>query len=145
MEQGAYQIADAARASGVSARLIRHYESRGLIPAPHRGANGYRYYQPRDIERLRFVHRARNLGFSLAQIRQLLDLWQNRQRSSQEVKRLALSHIAELEAKIRELEDMRNTLRHLADHCQGNDRPDCPILDDLAGQAEPHAASNKGQ
>jgi MerR family transcriptional regulator, copper efflux regulator len=145
MEQPYYQIATAAGKSGVSARLIRHYESLGLIPPARRGDNGYRYYQTEDIERLRFIHRARNLGFSLTRIKQLLDLWQNRQRNSGEVKRLAQTHIDELERKILELEGMRDTLRHLVNHCHGDHRPNCPILDDLAGQTQPEQAPKQGQ
>jgi Cu(I)-responsive transcriptional regulator len=113
--------------------MIRHYEEIGLVPPAGRTAAGYRVYAPADVHRLRFVKRARDLGFSMAEIGQLLALWNDRRRKSSEVKRLAMKHVAELERKIAELESMRGTLMQLAHHCHGNDRPDCPILEDLAG------------
>src|SRR3954468_14938374 len=113
------QIGEAARASGVSAKMIRHYESIGLVPEPDRRDSNYRDYGAEDVHRLGFVRRARDLGFSVAEIRDLLRLWANRGRSSREVKALTLSHIRELEAKITALEEMRATLSHLAHCCDG--------------------------
>ena len=129
---GYVDIGDAARASGVSARMIRHYEETGLVPRPGRTAAGYRIYGPADVHALRFVKRARDLGFSMEEIGKLLALWNDRRRASSDVKRLALKHVAELDRKIAELESMRRTLAELARHCHGDHRPDCPILEDLA-------------
>jgi Cu(I)-responsive transcriptional regulator len=126
-------IGEAAAASGVSAKMIRHYEAVGLISAA-RAANGYRVYGEREVAVLRFIRHARDLGFPLEDIRRLLALWQDRGRASAEVKRLALAHVAALEAKADSLSRMAASLRHLAAHCHGDDRPDCPILDDLARQ-----------
>jgi Cu(I)-responsive transcriptional regulator len=117
--------------------MIRHYEGIGLVPPAGRTAAGYRVYGPADVHRLRFVKRARDLGFSMAEIGKLLALWNDRRRKSSEVKRLATRHIAELERKIGELESMRATLMQLVHHCHGDQRPDCPILEDLAGEARP--------
>lgn len=127
-------IGEAARASGVSAKMIRYYESIGLIPPALRSGNGYRVYSDADVHTLGFVRRARRLGFSVQQIERLVALWRDHDRSSAEVKRIALGHVEELQRKIAELEAMARTLRHLADHCHGDHRPDCPIIDDLAGQ-----------
>jgi MerR family copper efflux transcriptional regulator len=124
-------IGDAAAASGVSAKMIRHYESIGLIPKAKRTASGYRSYSASDVHTLRFVRQARNLGFPIAQIENLLGLWQDRRRPSRKVKELALVHVKELEERIRELEDMKRTLETLAKHCHGDDRPECPILENL--------------
>lgn len=124
-------IGDAARASGVSAKMIRYYEETGLIPAVARTAAGYRVYSDADVHMLRFVRRARDLGFSVEGIRELLGLWRDRDRQSADVKRLALAHIAELREKSRKLEEMAATLETLAACCQGDDRPDCPILSEL--------------
>jgi Cu(I)-responsive transcriptional regulator len=124
-------IGQAAAASGVSAKMIRHYESIGLIAAA-RSANGYRVYAERDVAVLRFTRHARDLGFPLEDVRRLLALWQDRGRASAEVKRLALAHVEALESKADSLRSMAASLRHLAAHCQGDARPDCPILDDLA-------------
>ena len=124
-------IGQAAAASAVSAKMIRHYESIGLIAAA-RSANGYRVYAERDVAVLRFIRHARDLGFPLEDVRRLLALWQDRGRASAEVKRLALAHVEALESKADSLRSMAASLRHLADHCQGDARPDCPILDDLA-------------
>jgi Cu(I)-responsive transcriptional regulator len=125
-------IGAAAKASGVSAKMIRHYESIGLLPEAQRSNGNYRLYGPQDVHNLRFIHRARSLGFPLETIRELLALWRNRQRSSGQVKKLALTHVESLEAKIREMQEMAATLKHLAHNCHGDDRPDCPILDGLA-------------
>ncbi|MBR0659773.1 MULTISPECIES: Cu(I)-responsive transcriptional regulator [Neoroseomonas] len=124
-------IGDAAAASGVSAKMIRHYESIGLLKAL-RSTNGYRVYAERDVALLRFIRHARDLGFPLEDVRRLLALWQDRDRASKEVKRLALAHVAALETKAESLRTMAASLRHLAAHCHGDARPDCPILDDLA-------------
>lgn len=126
-------IGQAADASGVSAKMIRHYESIGLLAAAPRSDAGYRRYQARDVESLRFIRRARDLGFSLEAIGGLLDLWRDRGRASSEVKQMALTHVSALERKIEELQAMARTLHHLANACHGDERPDCPILDDLAG------------
>jgi MerR family gold-responsive transcriptional activator of gol and ges genes len=125
-------IGRAAAASGVNAKMIRHYESVGLIGAAKRSASGYRLYDPSDVSVLRFIKRGRKLGFSIADIRTLLALWQDH-RPSSEVKNVALAHIAELDARIAELQGMRDTLRQLASHCPGDARPTCPILKDLIG------------
>jgi MerR family copper efflux transcriptional regulator len=124
-------IGDAAKASGVSAKMIRYYEQEGLIPPAIRSLSGYRHYSDKDVQRLRFIRRARDLGFPMEGIRELLALWSDRSRHSSEVKRLALDHVQRLEARMRELRSMADTLRTLADCCAGNDRPDCPILTDL--------------
>jgi MerR family copper efflux transcriptional regulator len=129
----------AARASGVSAKLIRYYEQIGLIEAAGRTGGNYRIYDDRDVHTLRFIKRARSLGFSLERIQVLLGLWKDRGRASGEVKRVAMEHVDELDAKIRELQSMRDALRHLAHACHGDHRPDCPILADLA-QGEPAVA-----
>lgn len=125
-------IGQAAKASGLPAKTIRYYESIGLIPAAGRSDGNYRVYSGADIHTLRFIRRARSLGFSVDRVQQLLGLWRDRSRSSAEVKAVAVAHVAELEAKIEELRAMRDTLRHLAEHCHGDHRPDCPILDELA-------------
>ena len=125
------KIGQASRESGVSQRMIRHYEAIGLIPAASRRDSGYRDYDARDINTLRFIRRARDLGFPVEEIGRLLALWQDRGRSSAEVKALALSRAAELERKARQLDEMRRSLEHLAAHCHGDSRPDCPILKDL--------------
>lgn len=129
---GLHNIGEAAALSGVSAKMIRHYESIGLIPEAARTFAGYRLYNDADVHRLRFIRRGRDLGFSIARIETLLGLWSDRSRSSSDVKRLAEAHADELDAKIREMQAMRETLRHLARRCHGDDRPECPILDDLA-------------
>jgi MerR family transcriptional regulator, copper efflux regulator len=126
-------IGQAAKSSAVSAKMIRHYESIGLLPKAQRTQSGYRLYDDTDVHTLRFIQRARSLGFPLETIRTLLALWRNRRRSSAQVKDLAERHTADLERKITEMQSMVRTLKHLAHHCHGDDRPDCPILDDLAG------------
>ncbi|QCP48819.1 Cu(I)-responsive transcriptional regulator [Trinickia violacea] len=125
-------IGDAARASGVTAKMIRYYESVGLLAPKARTESGYRVYGTDEIHTLRFIRQARRLGFLVEDIRKLLALWQDRSRASAEVKAIALEHVAELERRIAELTDMRDTLAHLAHHCHGDARPDCPILEQLA-------------
>ena len=129
------QIGEASSRSGVSAKMIRHYEAIGLIPAADRRDSNYRDYGAGDLHRLGFIRRARDLGFSIDEIRDLLRLWADRRRSSRDVKALALGHLAELDGKIALLAEMRSTLAHLVDCCDGGDRPDCPIIDSLAGAA----------
>jgi MerR family copper efflux transcriptional regulator len=133
-------IGEAAKFSGVSAKMIRYYEQIGLITQAVRSDAGYRHYSLPDVHCLRFIRRARDLGFSVEQIAALLVLWRDRNRASADVKAMALAHAAGLKAKIAELQAMVQTLEHLADHCHGNDRPDCPILADFA---EPTAAAEK--
>ncbi|WBY01317.1 Cu(I)-responsive transcriptional regulator [Ramlibacter tataouinensis] len=130
-DAGPWNIGEAARRSGVSAKMVRHYESLGLLPAVHRTDSGYRQYGEREVHTLRFIRRARDLGFSMAEIAELVKLWQNRRRSSHEVHRIASKHVEELTRKLEEMETMRRTLQHLVDCCHGDERPDCPILDEL--------------
>lgn len=125
-------IGDAADRSGLPAKTIRYYEDIGLLKAP-RSANGYRHYGDRELHTLRFLQRARSLGFTIDDCRQLLSLYEDRTRASADVRALAEQRIVEVEAKIRELQAMRATLKSLVSHCHGDMRPDCPILDDLAG------------
>ncbi|MBX7231661.1 MAG: Cu(I)-responsive transcriptional regulator [Bdellovibrionales bacterium] len=125
-------IGEAAKASGVNAKLIRHYESIGVVPKVNRTDSGYRLYSKNDIHLLTFVRRARNLGFSMKEIKRLISLWRNRSRTSAEVKAMAKSHISALDQKIKELEEMRDTLLHLTKNCHGDNRPECPILENLA-------------
>lgn len=132
-------IGDAAKASGVSAKMIRYYEETGLIAPATRTASGYRVYSDQDVHLLRFVRRARDLGFSVEGIAELLGLWRDRSRQSADVKRLALAHVANLRRKIGELEDMAGALETLVQCCHGDERPDCPILTDLE-TAEPTGA-----
>ena len=132
-QQGFHNIGEAAAATGVSAKMIRHYEAAGLIPAAQRTFAGYRLYADSDLHRLRFIKRARVLGFPMKQIAVLLGLWNDRRRASAEVKALAEAHAAELQDRIAEMQAMQRTLIALARHCHGDSRPDCPILDDLAG------------
>jgi len=130
-------IGEAAEATGVTAKMIRHYEQIGLIRAAGRTGSGYRVYGPKDLSTLSFIRRARDLGFSIAQIRDLLTLWQDRARASSDVKRIASEHIDEMRAKMQLLQEMVHTLEHLSAHCHGDDRPDCPILEQLAsGKSE---------
>ena len=125
-------IGEASAASGVSPKMIRYYESVGLMPEAGRSAGGYRIYADTDVHMLRFIRRARDLGFALDDIRLLLGLWRDRTRPSAAVKEIAVRHIDELTAKIAELQAMKRSLMHLAEACHGDHRPDCPILDDLA-------------
>ena len=131
----ALSIGAASKSSGVSAKMIRHYESIGLLPLAERSNGNYRLYGPQDVHNLRFIHRARSLGFPLETIRELLALCRNRQRSSSQVKKLALTHVATLEAKIAEMQEMAAALKHLAQNCHGDERPDCPILVGLASDS----------
>jgi Cu(I)-responsive transcriptional regulator len=126
-------IGQAATASAVSAKMIRHYEQLGLLPKAPRTAAGYRQYDDASVHTLRFIRRARDLGFSMKEIAALLALWRNRRRTSAEVKRIALAHASDLQRRIDEMQAMQRTLKHLAHCCHGDDRPECPILDDLAG------------
>ena len=126
-------IGQAAKSSAVSAKMIRHYESIGLLPKAQRTQSGYRLYDESDVHTLRFIQRARSLGFPLETIRTLLALWRNRRRSSAQVKELSMRHVEDLERKITEMQAMVRSLKHLAHNCHGDERPDCPILDDLAG------------
>lgn len=128
------KIGAASAASGISERMIRHYEKIGLMPKAARRDSGYRDYDERDIHTLRFIGRARDAGFPIEEIRQLLTLWNDRERSSADVKALALARAAELKKKARELDAMRRSLEHLAERCHGDNRPDCPILIDLEGK-----------
>lgn len=125
------KIGEASKRSGISERMIRHYEKIGLVAAAARRDSGYRDYDERDVHSLRFIGRARDLGFGIEEIGQLLALWQDRSRSSADVKALALTRAAELKRKARELDAMRRTLERLAADCHGDARPDCPIIDDL--------------
>jgi len=126
------QIGEAAKASGVSAKMIRHYEAIGLVPAAGRRDSNYRDYGHHDLHRLGFIRRARDLGFSMDQIRELLRLWADTDRSSTEVKALAQDHLDELGAKIIALQEMQAALAHLVDSCEGSHRPDCPIIEGLS-------------
>ena len=127
-------IGQAASRAGVSAKMVRHYESLGLLPKIARTDAGYRQYEDRDVHTLRFIRRGRDLGFSMAKIANLLKLWQNRRRASADVKRIALSQVADLDRRMAEMAAMKKTLENLADCCRGDDRPDCPILDELGSE-----------
>ena len=127
-------IGGASDLSGVSAKMIRHYEQIGLIPEATRTDSGYRRYTHKDVHTLQFIRQARNLGFSMKQIQDLLSLWRDPRRPSRKVKALALAHVAELDTRISELEVMKRVLAHLAEHCHGDDRPECPILDGLSSE-----------
>jgi Cu(I)-responsive transcriptional regulator len=129
---GLYNIGEAAKRSGVSAKMIRHNESLRLLRKPTRTASGYRVYDDKDVHTLRFIRRARDLGFSMKEVGVLLGLWQDRRRASAEVRKVAQAHITELDQKIAELQGMRRTLETLVRNCHGDARPECPILDDLA-------------
>ena len=129
------RIGEAAKRSGMAARTIRFYEEAGLIEPAARRESGYREFGDDDVRRLRFIHRARSLGFGIDEVGRLLSLWSDRERASADVKRLALEHAARVEAKMAELGSMRDAILHLAERCHGDDRPECPILDELAGEA----------
>jgi MerR family copper efflux transcriptional regulator len=130
-------IGEAAHATGVSAKMIRHYEDVGLLAAPRRSESGYRQYAASEVHTLRFIRHARDLGFSIPEIGKLVGLWQNRRRPSRQVKALAQAHIHDLEQKAQELLAMKATLEHLVHCCHGDDRPECPILENLADQSQP--------
>ena len=134
-------IGQASQASGISAKMIRYYETIGLIGPAQRTDSGYRVYSDADLHTLRFVRRARGLGFSVEQMHELLALWRDRSRASADVKRVALEHVRELERKAAELQQMADTLKHLAKHCHGDQRPDCPIIDQLSGWEGGHQAA----
>ena len=134
-------IGQAAKLSGVSAKMIRHYESLDLLPKVMRTEAGYRKYGMNEVHTLQFIRRSRDLGFSILEIAQLLDLWLNRRRASSAVKKVALKHVEELSARIEEMKAMKRTLEELAASCHGDGRPDCPILDDLAKRMTPAAAN----
>jgi Cu(I)-responsive transcriptional regulator len=136
-------ISEAARASGVSAKTIRYYEATGLIATANRTSGGYRVYTQAAVFMLRFIKRARDLGFSIARIRRLLDLWQDKSRASRDVKRLALDHIADITAKIAAMSTVRDAVQELADKCDGDDRPECPILRDLEDTAATEAGGRR--
>lgn len=135
-------IGQASKATGVSAKMIRHYESVGLVPQPNRTDAGYRQYTAAEVHTLRFIRQARDLGFSIHEIGELLGLWHNRKRPSRLVKALAEAHIQALERKAQELLAMKSTLEHLVHCCHGDDRPDCPILETLAGSAPVQSKSD---
>jgi MerR family copper efflux transcriptional regulator len=126
-------IGEAARLSGVSAKMVRHYESLGLLPRVTRTDSGYRQYTEAEVHTLRFIKRSRDLGFSMEEIAGLLGLWQNRRRASGNVRKIAQRHAQDLAQRIAAMQAMQRTLEHLIHCCHGDDRPDCPILDDLAG------------
>ena len=130
-------IGEASEQSGVPAKLIRYYEETGLVRKPERTSGGYRQYGETDVHTLRFIRRAREFGFSVERIRELLRLWTDRSRPSREVKKIALAHVAALDADIVKLTGLRDSLRHLAGQCHGDDRPDCPILEDLGAERKP--------
>lgn len=134
-------IGEAARRSGVSAKMVRHYESLGLLGGVRRTESGYRQYDDDTLHSLHFIRRARDLGFDMKEIAALLQLWRNRRRSSAEVKRIALAHVADLERRIAAMQAMQRSLQQLAHCCAGDDRPDCPILDDLAAAPPPNRAT----
>lgn len=136
-------IGEASRASGVSAKMIRYYESIGLIAPAKRTASGYRVYGHDDVHALRFVSRARDLGFSVAEMAELLALWRDQSRASADVKAIALRHVAELEEKALALQAMSRTLRHLADNCSGDHRPHCPIIEDFAATGHAPARARR--
>lgn len=136
-------IGQAAEASGVSSKMIRYYEQSGLIPEAKRSENGYRVYDGSDIHRLRFIRRSRNLGFTVEQMRELLALWSDRSRASADVKALALGHVDTLKEKRTEIESMIATLETLAEHCHGDDRPDCPIIRGLAEDSDSNEQPSK--
>ena len=138
-------IGQAADLSGISAKMIRYYESVGLVPRAGRTNGGYRDYNQTDIQRLQFIRHALDLGFSTDRVRELLKLWSDRKRSRADVKALALDHIAELETRAAELQQIIKTLRHLADACDGSNRPDCPIIDKLESGHGPASARSRSR
>ena len=137
-------IGEASGKAGVTPKMVRHYESLGLLPKVQRTESGYRVYGESDVHTLSFIKRSRDLGFSIPEIGELVKLWQDRRRPSASVKKVASAHLAELDRKIREMESMRKTLGHLIHCCHGDDRPDCPILEDLE-RAAPAPARPRNQ
>ena len=133
---GLLNIGEAAARSGVSAKMLRHYESLGLLGEVSRTDAGYRQYSEREVHILRFIRRGRDLGFSMAEITELLKLWQDRRRASSQVKKIAQAHIADLDRRLAEMQAMRQALLQLTQCCHGDERPDCPILDGLAGMPQ---------
>ncbi len=143
--QALLQIGEAAERSGVSSKMVRHYESLGLLGRVQRSDSGYRLYSETDVHVLRFIKRARELGFSMAEIAELVGLWKDKRRASAKVKRIAQQHLDDLARRAAALEDMQRTLSQLIAGCQGNDRPDCPILEGLSGQgSETSTGKNPG-
>lgn len=142
-QDGGYpvNIGEAARRSAVSAKMLRYYESLGLLGQVNRTDNGYRQYSAGDVHTLRFIKRSRDLGFSMAEVAELVGLWQDRKRASASVKQIAQKHMDDLGARIAALQAMQRTLQDLLCHCHGDARPDCPILDDLAGQTQSTATA----
>lgn len=130
-------IGQASKASGISTKMIRYYDEIGLVRPASRTESNYREFDEREVNELRFIRRARSLGFSMPEITQLLSLWRDRERPSREVKAIAEKHVNELDARIAEMQTMADTLRHLSHCCAGDDRPDCPILADLTGGRSP--------
>lgn len=128
-------IGEAAKASGVNAKMIRHYESIGIIPKASRSDSGYRQYSENDVHILAFVRRSRTMGFSMKEIKKLVSLWRDRRRASSEVKKMTMIHLNNIEKKIEDLQAIRSTLLNLANHCHGDDRPTCPILEDLSSSS----------
>jgi len=145
MNGSTLNIGQTAAASGVSAKMIRHYEEIGLVPRARRTDSNYRTYSEADVHTLRFIKQARNLGFPIDAIGKLLALWRDHRRPSRKVKELALAHVQELDARIRELQTMKHTLEHLAKHCHGDDRPDCPILEGLTTSIAPESIRTNGR
>jgi Cu(I)-responsive transcriptional regulator len=137
LKEGGYplNIGEAARRSAVSAKMLRYYEALGLLGEVHRTDNGYRQYSAGDVHTLRFIKRSRDLGFSMAEVADLVGLWQDRARASASVKQIAQRHMDDLSARIAAMQAMQRTLQELLCHCHGDTRPDCPILDDLSGKA----------
>lgn len=138
-------IGEAAAGSGVSAKMIRHYEAIGLLPAPPRSPAGYRRYGAHDVARLAFIHRARGAGFDTADIRRLLQLWQDSRRPAREVKRIAEAHLREIRTRMEQLAGIASALSHLVAHCRGDDRPECPILEGLVRLDPPRKPAAGGQ
>jgi MerR family transcriptional regulator, copper efflux regulator len=132
LDPGPFNIGEAASRSGVTSKMVRHYESLGLLPKVGRTYSGYRQYTDKEVHTLRFIRRGRSLGFSMSEISELLKLYQDRRRASANVKKIALAHVADLDRRMEEMAAMKRTLERLAECCHGDHRPDCPILDELA-------------
>lgn len=144
MNHEAMNIGEVSERSGISPKMVRHYEQLGLLPRIARSDAGYRRYGARELHTLRFIRRARDLGFSIAEISELLALWQDRRRASAQVKRIALAHVADLDRRMAALAQMKGTLQRLAGCCHGDERPDCPILDELAEEGGANGAAGTG-